>query len=56
MNFDEVVASYFGNSTTEIYKNNLTNIRKYISSKKDHVSIDIYVYILNNKTKRIRRM
>ena len=52
MNFDEVVASYFGNSTTEIYKNNLTNIRKYISSKKDHVSIDIYDISLDDIVKK----
>lgn len=52
MNFDEVVASYFGNSTTEIYKNNLTNIRKYISSKKDHVSIDIYNISLDDIVKK----
>lgn len=42
MNFDAMVASYFEDSTTKIYKNNLTNIRKYISSKKDHLSIDVY--------------
>lgn len=52
MNFDAVVASYFGNSTTEIYKNNLTNIRKYISSKKDHVSIDIYSISLDDIVKK----
>lgn len=52
MNFDAVVASYFGNSTTEIYKNNLTNIRKYIASKKDHVSIDIYDISLDDIVKK----
>lgn len=52
MDLNEVIISYFGNSTTEIYKNNLTNIRKYISSKKDHVSIDIYDISLDDIVKK----
>lgn len=52
MNFNNLIASYFGNSTMEIYKNNLTNIRKYISSKKDHVSIDIYDISLDDIVKK----
>lgn len=52
MNFNNLIAFYFGNSTTEIYKNNLTNIRKYISSKKDHVSIDIYDISLDDIVKK----
>lgn len=52
MDLNEVIISYFGNSTTEIYKNNLTNIRKYISSKKDHISIDIYDISLDDIVKK----
>ena len=52
MNFDAMVASYFEDSTTEIYKNNLTNIRKYISSKKDHLSIDIYNISIDDIVKK----
>ena len=47
---NEVIISYFGNSTTEIYKNTLTNIRKYISSKK--ISIDIYDISLDDIVKK----
>ena len=52
MNFNNLIAFYFGNSTTEIYKNNLTNIRKYISSKKDNLSIDIYDISLDDIVKK----
>lgn len=52
MNSDDLVSYYFENTTTKIYIYNLINIRKYISSKKDYVSIYIYNLSLDDVVKK----